>query len=338
MKNMYSKEVNLSDFKMKKYLVFLFLTIISQIIVRAEIPLNYYNSAEGLNGSDLKKKLNEIISGHLVISYQNTDEVLSVIDRDFKDSEKVILIYSRRSDSISNCCSSGWNREHLWPNSYGINRVGPAYSDLHALRACDSNVNSSRGNKFFDESDLSSSAYKSIAHPEAILCSSDNNSWSPPESIKGDIARALFYMDIRYEGVGNDPNLELTDELKLIKSKSTYMGSLSTLLVWHIIDPVSEEERIRNNEVYRYQKNRNPFIDHPSWVNAIWKHPLSLKITKGVDGIKIERPSKPPRVFLEYSNDLKKWNESVHDHSTSHSSHFTIFPLNSGSYYRLKIK
>ena len=61
-------------------------------------------------------------------------------------------------------------------------------------------------------------------------------------------------MDIRYEGVGNDPNLELTDELKLIKSKSTYMGSLSTLLVWHIIDPVSEEERIRNNEVYRYQK------------------------------------------------------------------------------------
>ena len=51
---------------MKKYLVFLFLTIISQIIVRAEIPLNYYNSAEGLNGSDLKKKLNEIISGHLV--------------------------------------------------------------------------------------------------------------------------------------------------------------------------------------------------------------------------------------------------------------------------------
>ena len=86
MKSMYSKKVTLSDFKMKKYLVFLFLTIISQIIVRAEIPLNYYNSAEGLNGSDLKKKLNEIISGHLVISYQNTDEVLSVIDRDFMDS------------------------------------------------------------------------------------------------------------------------------------------------------------------------------------------------------------------------------------------------------------
>ena len=60
MKSMYSKEVNLSDFKMKKCLVFLFLTIISQIIVRAEIPLNYYNSAEGLNGSDLKKKLNEM--------------------------------------------------------------------------------------------------------------------------------------------------------------------------------------------------------------------------------------------------------------------------------------
>ena len=85
--------------------------------------------------------------------------------------------------------------------------------------------------------------------------------------------------------------LEMIQISNLQMSYSTYMGSLSTLLVWHIIDPVSEEERIRNNEVYRYQKNRNPFIDHPSLVNAIWKHPLSLKITKGADNIKIEWPS-----------------------------------------------
>ena len=61
----------------------------------------------------------------------------------------------------------------------------PAYSDILALRPCDSNVNSSRGNKYFDESDPSSNSYKLIAPPEARLCSSDHNSWSPPESIKG---------------------------------------------------------------------------------------------------------------------------------------------------------
>ena len=275
---MYLREANLSNNKMKHYWFIVFLIFISPIILDAQIPLNYYQSTKGLTGADLKKKLNEIISGHLVISYQNTDEILSIIDRDPNDSERVILVYSRRSDLKSNCCSSGWNREHVWPNSYGIDKVGPAYSDIHALRPCDSNVNSSRGNKYFDESDPSSNSYKLIAHPEARLCSSDHNSWSPPESVKGDIARAMFYMDIRYEGKSGEPDLELTDNLAEITSSNSKMGSLKTLLIWHILDPVSEEEKIRNDRVYENQNNRNPFIDHPQWVSLIWGNPLQISI------------------------------------------------------------
>ena len=95
---MYLREADLSNNKMKNYWFIVFLIFISPIILDAQIPLNYYQSTKRLTGGDLNKKLNEIIIGHLFISYQNTDEILSFIDRDPNDSERVILVYSRRSD------------------------------------------------------------------------------------------------------------------------------------------------------------------------------------------------------------------------------------------------
>ena len=197
--------------KIHTYIILTLLLIIHQTY--GEEPTGYYDSAHGKSGKSLREAINQIIRGHKIIRYSSTDEAMKTIDADPINKNNVILIYSKRSDSSSNCCSSGWNREHLWPNSYGIDSKGPAYSDIHALRPCDSNVNSSRGNKHFDESDPDSRYYKFPSHPEALLCSSDNNSWSPPESLKGDIARAMFYMDIRYEGKSGEPNLELTDDL-----------------------------------------------------------------------------------------------------------------------------
>ena len=93
--------------------------------------------------------------------------------------------------------TTGWNREHLWPNSYGINGLGPAFSDLHNLRAEDWSVNSSRGTKFYAVSDHLDAHYRMPAHPEAPLASTDTDSWEPPAAVKGDIARALFYMTVR---------------------------------------------------------------------------------------------------------------------------------------------
>jgi endonuclease I len=291
--------------KIHRYIILTLLQIIHQTY--GEEPVGYYDSAHGKSGQSLREAINQIISDHKVINYSSTDEAMSIIDVDPMNKNNVILIYSRRSDPISNCCSDGWNREHLWPNSYGIDSKGLAYSDIHALRPCDSNVNSSRGNKHFDESNPDSRYYKFPSHPEATLCSSDNNSWSPPESLKGDIARAMFYMDIRYEGNDGESDLELTDDLTEITSSNSKMGSLKTLLIWHILDPVSEKEKIRNDKVYEIQKNRNPFIDRPQWVSSIWENPLQISISKMLNSIKVSWPATIPRSVLETSEDLTQW-------------------------------
>ena len=100
---------------------------------------------------------------------------------------------------------------------------------------------------------------------------------------RGDIARAQFYLDVRYEGGSHggtgasEPDLVLTDNQALIAASQTgsneslaYMGELSVLLQWHVEDPVDEFERRRNDVVYSYQGNRNPFVDHPEWVGCIY--------------------------------------------------------------------
>ena len=322
--------------KIHAYIILVLLQIIHQAC--GEEPAGYYDSAHGKSGQSLREAINRIISDHKVIRYSSTDEAMTTIDADPINKDNVILIYSRRSDPSSNCCSSGWNREHLWPNSYGIDSKGPAYSDIHALRPCDSNVNSSRGNKHFDESDPNSRYFKFPSHPEATLCSSDNNSWSPPESLKGDIARAMFYMDIRYEGKNGEPDLELTDDLAEITSSNSKMGSLKTLLIWHILDPVSEEEKIRNDRVYENQNNRNPFIDRPQWVNSIWGNPLQISINETANSIKVSWPSTIPRSVLESSKDLIQWEVINLPIIIQDGKKSTLVNRYKNQYFRLKIK
>lgn len=123
---------------------------------------------------------------------------MKLLDQDPSNASNVIGIYSRQSELASTFgLTTGWNREHLWCDSYGLDGREPAYSDLHNLRAEDANVNSSRGNKFYDISDTNNGGYKFPAHVEAPLASTDSDSWEPPALVKGDIARAVFYMAVR---------------------------------------------------------------------------------------------------------------------------------------------
>lgn len=250
----------------------------------ADPPAGYYASAEGESGAELKAALHEIIRGHTVIPYSSssrpdTADALGVLDAPAGQSGVVRLIYSRRLEPVSTFGqSTGWNREHLWPNSYGLDDVQPAYSDLHNLRAADMNVNSARGNKLYDESDRTDARFKEPAHAEAPATSTDGDSWEPPDEVKGDIARALFYMDVRYEGGGvGEPQLVLTDDLARINSAATFMGRMSTLIQWHRTDPVDAEESARNDTVWtEYQGNRNPFVDYPEWVEMIFLPVLTI--------------------------------------------------------------
>ena len=311
--------------------------------IRGAEPVGYYNAAAGLTGTALRSALHNIIDNHTSISYSAAENALKVTDEDPANSANVILIYKRESKPKSDFGggTNQWNREHVWPNSLGIDDAAPAYSDLFNLRPADVNVNSDRGNLPFDESLPGSSGYQKPAHAEAALCSQDSNSWEPPTIVKGDIARGIFYMDIRYEGGSGEPNLQLTDNLALVTTSASYMGKLATLLVWHFIDPVDDAERARNDVVYsNYQGNRNPFIDHPEWVEAIYGPTLQLLASPVSGTIKLAWPAILPSdlSILRVSTDLVNWSTQTGSPSVSGLWKEQSFPF-SGTrrFYHLRV-
>jgi len=232
----------------------------------AQAPSGYYDSANNKTGQQLRDALHDIIDDHHVIPYSSssydTHDALEDLDVDPNNPSNVILIYS--GWSVPKSSWPDWNREHTWPQSYGTSS-GPANTDMFHIYACDMNVNSSRGNKYYDNGGTN-------FHPEAPDCRYDTDSWEPRDEEKGDIARYMFYMDVRYNGDEyNELDLELTDNTSLIVSGSRFMGKLSTMLEWHENDPVDSREQIRNELIYsNIQYNRNPFVDNPSWVYSIW--------------------------------------------------------------------
>ncbi|MBM7603935.1 endonuclease I [Metabacillus crassostreae] len=225
---------------------------------------SYYNNALGKSGSSLKAALHNIIDDHIEISYSNVWEALRNTDEDPNNPNNVILLYTGRSQSKTSNGTSidSWNREHVWAKSHGdFGTTMGAGTDLHHLRPTDVTVNSSRGNKDFDNG--------GIAHNEAPDTYADSNSWEPRDEVKGDVARMIFYMAVRYEGDNGELDLEVTETVS--NGSSPLHGKLSTLIQWHKQDPVNDLERKRNDVIfYKYQNNRNPFIDHPEWIEAIW--------------------------------------------------------------------
>jgi endonuclease I len=223
-------------------------------------PFTYYSSATNLTSSALEAALHNIIKGHTVIGYTPTHESLCVLDRDPANSGNVILIYSGYSVDTNTWPS--WNREHLYPESFGTSS-GTQHSDLFNLRACSESVNSSRGNKYYDVST------GTITYPaNAPGTSYDGDSWEPRDIDKGFVARGCFYMSTRYDGTGGDSNLQLADSPN---ASASIFAKLSTLLAWNRQFPPSDWERGRNGQIYQlYQHNRNPFIDNPDFADMLF--------------------------------------------------------------------
>ncbi|WP_458354021.1 endonuclease [Peribacillus frigoritolerans] len=226
---------------------------------------SYYDSASGKSGASLKKALHEIIDDHTEISYSNAWEALRKTDEDPDNANNVILLYTGRSQgkTLNGSGVNDWNREHVWAKSHGDfgTTLGPG-TDLHHLRPTDASVNSTRNNLDFDNG--------GSEHTEALGNYYDSDSWEPRDSVKGDVARMLFYMAVRYEGDAGEVNLELNNQVN--NGTAPYHGKLAVLLEWNEQDPVDAFERNRNEIIYnQYQHNRNPFIDHPEWASAIWQ-------------------------------------------------------------------
>uniref|UniRef100_UPI0031DFC35D endonuclease I family protein n=1 Tax=Streptomyces hawaiiensis TaxID=67305 RepID=UPI0031DFC35D len=224
----------------------------------------YYKNAVGKTGSSLKSSLHTIISSQTKISYSAVWNALKVTDQDPNNSNNVILLYSgvSRSKSLNGGDLGDWNREHTWAKSHGdFGEVTGPGTDLHHLRPADVQVNSIRGNKDFDNGG------STVSGGGGSL--TDSDSFEPRDADKGDVARMILYMAVRYDGGDGFADLEPNE--KVDNGSNPYMGKLSVLKQWNEQDPPSAFEEKRNQAIYdTYQHNRNPFIDHPEWVEAIW--------------------------------------------------------------------
>lgn len=251
----------------KTLLLFGLLIILSPVFAQA--PDGYYNSAENKSDSELKTALHNIIKSQIVYSYDQVWDQLKYTDEDPTNPNNVILLYSGwsypKDDNGGEVAE--WNREHTWAKSQGNfgTSNGPG-TDLHHLRPTDVTVNSKRDNLYFDNGGtlyIDGSRYG--GGDGNTHCYYDSDSWEPQDSVKGDVARMLFYMAVRYE---SEDMVDL--ELAEYSSTSGLHGKLSTLLQWNRQDPVGAWEIRRNNRIYERQENRNPFIDHPELAEYIW--------------------------------------------------------------------
>ena len=244
---------------------------------QAGIPANYYAAVDASTSATLRTTLNATIStGTSVISFGNSSAsfaALGRISRDHVDSRYARMIYSddtRAIDpnpAVSNGtpASGGWSREHAFPQSFYSN-ADPMVSDVHMLLPVDADLNAQRNNKPYNN--VTTATYTDIFGNRA-----STSAFEPRDSMKGDVARAIFYMDVRYEGnQGAEPNLTL-DDGGGYTTGGNRMGFLSTLLQWHNQDPPEAFEVGRNQNAYNEQRNANPFIDHPEWVATLYGVP-----------------------------------------------------------------
>ncbi|MFF3746213.1 endonuclease I family protein [Streptomyces kronopolitis] len=226
----------------------------------------YYKDAVGKTGQALKDSLHRIISTTQTgkLTYDEVWDALKDTDQDPDKSGNVILLYSGRSASkdAHGGGEDDWNREHVWAKSHGDfgTDTGPG-TDLHHLRPAEVSVNGARGDKDFDNG--------GEAVPGAPGSRTDDDSFEPRDAVKGDVARMILYMAVRYDGGDGFPDLEPND--KVDNGTAPHIGKLSVLKEWSKQDPPDSFEKHRNQVIFdKYQHNRNPFVDHPEWVDAIW--------------------------------------------------------------------
>jgi endonuclease I/methionine-rich copper-binding protein CopC len=270
-------------------------------------PSDYYAGVDASNAAALRGTLHAIIDDHTRIAYTNgtpnTWAVLNLADQDPVDTSKILDVYKNASYTKITGGQGAYNREHTWPNSLGFGNNDPEfagapasaqnqpYTDTHMLYLSDTTYNSNRGNKYFGNCSASCAEDPTLLNHGQGGGSGvypGNSNWYNSVLYevwgkrKGDMARAMFYMDIRYEGGthgvtgATEPDLRLTDNPTDIVNTGGnaavgYMGLLSVLLQWHIEDPVTPAEVVRNEVIQSFQGNRNPFIDHPEWVACIWQ-------------------------------------------------------------------
>ncbi len=303
MANANRKTSTLCEFRVSMIFVAVWAVLWAGITASMAGPLaGYYDGVDARNATALRSTLHDIIDDHTRYPYTSTAtdtwDILDEADEDPDNSSNVLDVYKNASYTKEGGGNSNYNREHSWPKSYGFPDDGSTnypYTDCHHLFIANSGYNSSRSNKPYRDCDSGctekvtdindgrgggSGTYS--GNSSWTEGSGETGTWQTWVGRKGDVARALFYMDVRYEGdthgvtAVDEPDLILTDNMTLLDADTTenkdtaYMGKLSDLIDWHNDDPVDYLEEDRTDVIEDYQGNRNPFIDHPEWANCIF--------------------------------------------------------------------
>ncbi|MCA0132205.1 endonuclease [Winogradskyella alexanderae] len=282
------------------YILFLF----TCSLVYAQIPANYYDSANGLSGFALKTELKNIVSnGHIARTYdqlydgngitgsngyEDTHSDLNVTGGTNYENDGTILDfysenpigadpYNYTHDIINQCGNQTaegdcYNREHLVPQS-SFNSAFPMQSDIHHVIPTDGRVNNFRGSLPFGIVDISDpdlwTSLNGSKRGNSDVSGYSGDMFEPIDEFKGDIARALLYFAVRYEDTVD--GYTSFDMFNGTNDEVFFTWAIDLLLDWHNnVDPVDQREIDRNNEAYNFQGNANPFVDHPEYASMIW--------------------------------------------------------------------
>jgi endonuclease I len=245
--------------------------------------------------------LHELIDDRVSISHDDTVGVLQVADRVPLTPSLVLDLYSAKTFQAVPPAGGrrSWDREHAWPDSHGFDdaiesgQCNVPLTDVHILFVADPSTNRNQHvDRYYDDGP-GCPPVGGLDGDVNRRCVASFEVW---RERRGDVARAMFYADVRYDGGPNEapitntrrfagprdaaghciePDLVLTDRIEAITptltvSGTAYMGVLRTLLRWHFEDPVDARDRQHNEAVADKQSNRNPFIDHPDWACKVW--------------------------------------------------------------------
>ncbi len=219
------------------------LEVLKKDIDKLAATTGAFDSCNSLSNEALKEKLHDLISGHKSLGYNGIRQAMfSDVDN---QGGKVRCVYTARQISCTSTPSANppqaMNTEHTWPKSLGAGGE-PAKSDINHLYPSDTFANSTR----------SSYPFGNVTNPKWAQGGSsfDGSVFMPREDHRGKVARAYFYFSVRY-------NIQIKDaEEKILRE-------------WHAKYPVSQDEKERNEKVFGYQGNRNPFVDRPDFVDKI---------------------------------------------------------------------
>ena len=263
--------------KIYSALLFLFLSVAS-----AQAPSGYYSTATG-TGYTLKTQLYNVIKGHTDQGYAGLWTTYATSDRDHQNENDntIFDLYSENQNgadpytfiltteqcgtySVEGDC---YNREHVIPQST-FNSAAPMVSDAHFIPPTDGKVNGIRSS--FPHGNVATASITTLNGSKlgtSAVSGYTGTVFEPAPAFKGDIARMYFYFATRYENtVAGYPFAMFNGSSNQVFTTAF----LNLLLSWHANDPVSAREIERNNAIYARQGNRNPFIDNPAYVNAIW--------------------------------------------------------------------